>query len=424
MGFRAFVNSSQNGMASTSKGASSGQVKPVHFKFDVLLMLATIALVLFGILMVYSASADFSFSVFEDTTYVFRRQLLWLGLGITVACVLTLLDYHLWEKLALFAMGVAMIGLVAVLIFQDERFGAMRSLFSGSVQPSELAKFMIVVYLAVWLYNRRDQLKDVSFGLIPLALILGFVGGLIAAQPDLSALLTVVILGIMMFFLAGGELKQIVIVFVIGLIVGWLVLRLNIFSTGTYRVTSFLAGIRDPMEYSDHVRRSLESFVRGGWFGVGIGKAETKLVGLPFPHTDSIFAVIGEETGIFGATILIGLYLFLMWRGLIIARQATDPLGALLAGGLSFWLATEAFINMAVMVGLMPFAGNALPFISSGGSNLVVTLAAVGTLLSVSRVSYKVKSNEEKTYSAIVDLRRGNRRGSVSRPRHTASPKK
>src|SRR4030042_2423312 len=154
---------------------------------------------------------------------------------------------------------------------------------------------------------------------------------------------------------------------------------------------SFLAGLKDPLQYSEHVRRSLEAFMRGGWIGVGIGKSQTKLNGLPFPHTDSVFAVVGEETGVLGSGLLVILFLVLLWRGWLITRKAPDGLGILLGGGLTFWLCLEALINMLVMVGLLPLAGNALPFISSGGSNLMVVLASVGILLNLSMMSEKTK---------------------------------
>ncbi len=412
MGIRS-VNPGERDMASRPGSATT---QPVRLGIDVPLLLVTITLLIFGSLMVYSASADFSFQVYSSPTYVFGRQLTWLIVGVFVCFILALMDYHHWSKIAVPAMFVAIAGLVIVLFVQDERFGAMRSLFRGSVQPSELAKLVIVIYLSVWLYNRRDQLKDVSFGLIPLGFILGLIGGFIALQPDLSALVTLILLGIMMFFLAGGELRQLIIVLVLGVFVGLLVLRSEVFPTGTERVGSFWTGLQDPLKYSEHVRRSLEAFVKGGWLGVGIGKSETKLFGLPFPHTDSVFAVVGEETGALGASFLVVLYTLLMWRGLVIARRAPDGLGALLAGGLSFWVVTEASINMAVMVGLMPFAGNALPFISAGGSNLVVTLAAIGIILNVSRLSERQREQEERSVSAVVDLRRRDWRRSVSRP--------
>ena len=172
---------------------------------------------------------------------------------------------------------------------------------------------------------------------------------------------------------------------------------------------------------SYHVRWAFEAFVKGGWFGVGIGKAETKLIGLPVPPTDSIFAVVGEETGVFGALSLVGLYVLLLWRGLTISRRAPDQLGALLAAGLSLWIALEAFINMAVMVNLLPFAGNALPLISSGGSNMIVSLAAIGILLNISRLSERKKEENGKLFDAVVDLRRRDRRRSVSSAGRAAS---
>jgi cell division protein FtsW len=147
----------------------------------------------------------------------------------------------------------------------------------------------------------------------------------------------------------------------------------------------------------------------------------TKLTGLPVPPTDSIFAVIGEETGVMGAAALVALYIGLLWRGLGIARRAPDGLGTLLAAGLSIWLVVEALVNMAVMVGLLPFAGNALPFISAGGSNLVVSCAAIGILLNISRLSVKTQEEEAKTFNAVVNLRRWDRRRRLSRARHTSS---
>ena len=164
------------------------------------------------------------------------------------------------------------------------------------------------------------------------------------------------------------------------------------------------------------MRRSFEAIVNGGWFGVGIGKSQSKLTGLPVPPTDSVFAVVAEELGLFGAVLLIGLYGALVWRGLVIARRAPDMLGTILASGLVLWIAMEALINMAVMVGLLPFAGNALPFISAGGSNLVATLAALGILFNISRQTGEgtISDEEWRSYSAIVDLRGRNRRRSIS----------
>jgi cell division protein FtsW len=250
--------------------------------------------------------------------------------------------------------------------------------------------------------------------------ILGIIGGLIYLQPDLSAAGTVLILGGLLFFLAGADMKQIVFLMFMALGIGWVIVQFS--ATGQDRVASFLAGWQDPTHASYHVQRSFEAVIKGGIFGVGLGQADTKLTGLPFAPTDSIFAVVAEELGLFGSVLLMGLYGALVWRGLVIARRAPDMLGTLLASGITFWIGIEALINMAVMVGLMPFAGNALPFISAGGSNLVSTLCAIGIVLNISRQSgdfAKIEENEWRSFGAVVDLRRGNGRRSVSRPRRS-----
>ena len=401
------------------KPGFGGFVKPaagrrVVLGIDVPLLLLVITLLIFGLLMLYSASYDYSLVIYGDSARIFTRQLLWLGIGVVGAAILIVMDYHRLQKFAVLMMGVTVVALVGVLIVNEVRNNAVRTLLGGSIQPSEMAKLVTIIYLAVWTYAKRDQLSDVSFGLIPLAAILGVLGGLIFVQPDLSAVLTILFLGGVMFFLAGGDLRQIGILVIVALLVGWLVVQINI--TGGERVHDYLAGVKDPTQASYHVRRSLEAFVKGQWFGLGIGKSETKLTGLPVPPTDSIFAVIGEETGVLGATAVISLYGLLLWRGLVIARRAPDGLGALLAAGLSLWIALEAFVNMAVMVNLLPFAGNALPFISAGGSNLVVTLAAIGILLNISRASAQSQEEHGRTFSAVIDLRRRDRRRSVSSP--------
>jgi cell division protein FtsW len=187
-------------------------------------------------------------------------------------------------------------------------------------------------------------------------------------------------------------------------------------------VDSFLAGLQNPTNASYHVQRSFEAIIKGGIFGVGLGQADTKLTGLPFAPTDSIFAVVVEELGMFGSFLLISLYAVLVWRGLVIARRAPDMLGTLLASGMTMWIGIEALINMAVMVGLMPFAGNALPFVSAGGSNLISTLCAVGIMLNISRQGSDnaiPEENDRRSFGAVTDLRRGNGRRSISRSRRS-----
>jgi len=315
------------------------------------------------------------------------------------------------------AMLFTIVLLIIVLLMNEIRFGAKRALFSGSAQPSELAKLVSVIYLAVWLYAKRKDLNHIGFGLIPLSMILGIIGGLILVQPDLSAAGTVIVMGGLLFFLAGGDLKQIAIIVLATIAMASVVVAFS--ATGQERLRDFLLGLFNPQLASYHVLRSFEAIVQGGIFGLGLGNSQSKMTGLPVPPTDSIFAVIVEEMGLFGAIILIGLYAMLIWRGLVIARRAPDMLGTLLASGLVAWLGLEALINMAVMVGLMPFAGNALPFVSAGGSSLTVSLAAVGILMNISRQKGLATEpdNEWRSFGASVDLRWRNRRRRVSRTR-------
>jgi cell division protein FtsW len=410
MGTRTFVND----------GLSFSPVKKLTRGVDIPLVLTVVALMVFGLVMLYSASFDFSYKEFGSSTHMFERQVKWMMLGVAIVFVLSLFDYHNWRKIVVFAM-LGTIGLLITVLFVNElRLGASRSLFEGSYQPSEVAKLIAVIYLSVWLYAKRDFLHDISLGLIPLGVILGIIGGLIYLQPDLSAAGTVLILGGLLFFLAGADIRQIVFLLILAVFMGWVVVQVS--ETGQDRVASFMAGLQDPTHASYHVQRSLEAVIKGGVFGVGLGQADTKLTGLPFAPTDSIFAVIAEELGLFGTMLLMGLYAALVWRGLVIARRAPDMLGTLLAAGVTFWIGIEALINMAVMVGLMPFAGNALPFISAGGSNLVSTLSAIGIMLNVSRQSgesVKMEENDRRSFSAVVDLRRGNGRRRVSRPRRS-----
>lgn len=385
---------------------------------DVWLLLAVFTLLVFGALMVYSASWDFSLFVNDgDATATFRRQMMWLAVGVVVALIASYVDYHLYRKLAVPMMGVTVFLLVAVLAIGERRYNAVRTLADGSFSPSELAKVAIIIYLAVWLIAKRDRLSSFGFGMAPLGAIVGLVGGLIYLQPDLSAMITIGLLGGLLFFLAGGDLKQLVVLAAVVVAAGSVVVMGH--PTGSNRMESYLEGIKDPTQADYHVRRSIEAFVNGGLFGVGIGRSDTKYTGLPVPPTDSIFAVVVEETGLVGAVGLISLYMLLLWRGMAIAQRAPDSLGMMLAAGLTLWIVMEAMINMSVMVGLLPFAGNALPFISVGGSNLVVTLGAIGIIMNVARHGQtpvlEAAPLPRRRPNAPDDMRRRERRRRVPR---------
>jgi cell division protein FtsW len=378
--------------------------KSVRLGIDVPLLLVTFTLSIFGLLMVYSASWDFSYQEYGSNTYMFSRQLRWLLLSVVVALIVTYLDYHYWRRLAVPAMMVVIVGLIAVFVVNEVRYGSARTLNEGSFMPSEAAKLITVIYLSVWLYSKRNLIRDIQFGLIPLGGIIGIITGLILAQPDISAAATIIFLGGMLFFLAGADLKQIFILLMVAVMLGWAIVQVQ--PTAKDRMGSYIAGLGDPTQAHPHVRRAIESIVEGGMFGVGIGEADTKLVSLPFPPTDSIFAVVAEEFGLMGTTFLIGLYCVIIWRGLVISRNAPDMLGSLIAAGLTFWIAVEAFINMAMMVGLLPVAGNALPFISAGGSNLMVSMTSIGILMNIARLSKEQNTPYKRMDYAADGFRR------------------
>jgi cell division protein FtsW len=280
-------------------------VKSLRLGLDVPLLLAVISLMVFGLLMVYSASWGPSLEIGDDPAYFFTNQLRWAVLGSLGMVVVSLIDYHRFQRLVVPMMVVTLGMLIAVLLTGETRLNAQRALFGGSVQPSELAKLAIIVYLAFWLFSKRELINNIWFGLVPMGAIIGVTSGFILAQPDLSAVLTIVIMGGLMFFVAGVDWKQVLIIVVIAAAATWLLV--TIMPTGKARLEPYLAGLRNPVDASYHVQRSLESIVRGGVFGVGIGRGATKFTGLPVAHTDSIFAVIAEETGLLGAAGVIGL---------------------------------------------------------------------------------------------------------------------
>ena len=390
---------------------------------DWLLIGTVTALVLFGLVMVYSSSTKFSADIDQPVYYFLLRQAQWVAISAIVAVGLSFFDYHRFQRWSILLMIATLISLVFVVSMGAVTYGAIRSVSGGSIRPSELAKLVTILYVSVWLNAKRDVLNEISLGLIPLMMILGFTGGLILIQPDLSAAMTVILLGCILFFLGGGEWRQIIMVAAAAVVLGWIVV--NLYPTGVDRISRYLDGLSNPLEASYHVQRSLEAIINGGVLGVGIGHGSTKFTGLPVALTDSIFAVVTEETGLLGAGAIIAAYMILLWRGLSIARRAEDSLGALIASGITVWIAIEGLINMAVMVNLLPHAGNALPFISYGGTHLLVTMAGIGILMNISRASsqpdhaggaHRLGRNQGgNPFGAVIDLRWRDRGRRISR---------
>lgn len=382
----------------------------VAFGFDPWLLVLIVALIAFGLVMVYSASWDVSWRLEEDPYALFRQQLRHLSIGAVAFIVAAWFPIEWLRKLALPMIGVTILTLLAVLIVN---LGAehKRAFLAGSVQPSEMAKLALIIYLAVWMESKEERLAQMGYGFLPLIMIIGVVGGLILLQPDLSAGLTVGVVAVTMFFLAGAHLWQVFAMALGGGAFAFVLVRLS--QVGLDRWEKFVGGLVDIEKASYHVQQSLQSFYSGGVFGRGLGASRGKFGFLPAPHTDSIYAVVGEEVGLIGALIVLVLFCLLMWRGFRVGVHASGRLEMLLASGITFWIGVEALINMSVLLGLLPFAGNALPFFSYGGSNLVTTLAGVGFLFGVSRRA--AQEPEERNTVASLGIGGGNRRRRISR---------
>ncbi|HEY47578.1 MAG TPA: cell division protein FtsW [Anaerolineae bacterium] len=350
--------------------------------FDPWLLVLIVALMAFGLVMVYSASWDVSWRLHNDPDAIFWSQVGHFGIGLIVMIVAAWAPIDWVRRLAPILMLIAIGALLAVLLV-NVGSAHRRSFLGGSIQPSELAKLALIIYLAVWMESKGERLEDMGYGFWPLIMIMGIIGGLILIQPDLSAGLTVGIISVTLFFLAGARVFQVLVMAFGGGTLALLVVRLT--QTGQERWGEFIGGLVDLEEASYHVQQSLQAFYSGGIMGRGLGASRGKFGFLPAPHTDSIFAVIGEELGLLGAMFVLTLFCLFLWRGFRIAMSSPESLETLLASGITFWIGLEAMINMSVLLGLLPFAGNALPFFSYGGSSLVTTLSAVGLLFNISR---------------------------------------
>jgi cell division protein FtsW len=386
--------------------------------FDPWLVILIGAMVAFGLVMVYSASWDVSWRLFEDPSEILRRQVTNLVIGLLALAVAAGIPLRWLRRLALPILLFSLLALI-VLLLVHAGGGPRRAFLAGSIQPSELAKLALIIYLAVWMESKGERLSEWGYGFLPLMVIIGLLGALILMQPDLSAALTVGAVALGMFFLAGARASQYVLVTTGSAGMAYVLVWLT--RTGRERWQDYVDGLVDIEQASYHVQQSLQAFYGGGLFGRGLGASRQKFGFLPAPHTDSIYSIIGEELGLIGALGVLLLFYLLLWRGFRAALAAPDRLGFLLGCGVSFWVGVEAMVNMSVLLGMLPFAGNALPFFSYGGSSLVTTLAAMGLLLNISR--RRPRESARQGFDAVIGVGWRHRRRSVSRLSRRARPR-
>lgn len=362
----------------------SSRVNPtLRFQFDYWLLLAAAGLLVIGLLMVYSTTFDYGLRFKDDATYYFRRQMLALVIGLACLFIIMQFDYHILRRFSIPLMGATLFGLLFVLFFGESFLGAQRGFYEGSYQPSEVAKLATILYITHWLSTKGDRIKLVTYGLIPFSIITGVICALIVQQPDLGTAALIALVSFTIFFVAGADWRQFAIA---GLVGGFVFVFLAYaLPHAAARMDAYATALRDPEQASWHVQQTLIALGRGGVFGVGLGESAQKFGPLPLAHTDGVFAVLGEELGLLGSLTVLGLLIMLIWRGLRAARHARDSFGFLLALGITFWLGYQALMNVAVITAVIPFTGIPLPFLSYGGSSLVISLIAVGILLSISR---------------------------------------
>lgn len=348
-----------------------------------------VVLNLIGLLMVLSASSVTALYEYGSSWYQFKRQLVWLGLGSVALVAVMRVDYHRWSRWATPVL-IASIGLlVAVMVpgLGVEVNGSSRWLGYGAVriQPSEFAKLAVLVFVADLLARRFHRLDESRMGLRPVLAVFGAVATLLMLQPNLG---TTIILGAIVFtllFISGVPLKPLAAVVAGG---GVLALLAAVFEPYRMRrIMAFRDPWADPLNTGYQTIQSQVGIANGGLLGVGLGEGRAKWGFLPYAHTDFIYAIIGEEFGLFGSVLIIALFCMLGLLGVRTAMRAPDRFGMLLAAGVTAWILVQAFVNIGAVVGALPITGVPLPFVSFGGSSLLVTMAAAGLLLNVARQS-------------------------------------
>ncbi len=354
---------------------------------DHLLLVATAALLILGLMTVYSTSFAVGYLEFGDTNYFVARQAIFALVGVGVLVLFMQLDYRRLRTLSVPMMLLALAGLLAVLIpgAGVERNGASRWLELGpiSLQPSEFAKLAVIVYISAWLASRGDRISAFSLGFVPFVLMAGLVSGLIISEPDMGTTIIILLAASTLFFVAGAPLVHLALLIMMGGLVSWLVILSKDYQMD--RLTSFISPESDPQGVGFQIIQLLVALGSGGPAGLGWGASRQKFYYLPSAHTDGVFAILGEELGFIGLLAILSLFGFLLFRALRITMRSRDQFAQLLGVGIVSWIAYQTLINIGGITRTIPLTGVPLPFLSYGGSSLIALMAAVGVLLSISR---------------------------------------
>ena len=355
-------------------------------KIDRVLFTATLLLICVSVVMVYSASAVVALERFQQPYLFLTKQALWSVLGLVVLVVAMRVDYRTYRNEAFIwcLLGLVVLMLVGVL-FSAPINGTRRWFAVGGlgIQPSELAKVACVFFTALMLERRMHRIDDLSYSLLPIGLILGLVVALILLQPDFGTSISLALVVAVMVFAAGLHYR-----YFVGLALAALPAIYIVLVSAPYRRRRLLAfwdPWADPLGDGFQIIQSLVAVGTGGVFGRGLMAGVQKLFYLPEPHTDFIYAVISEELGLVGATAILICFCVIAWRGLRIAARAEDTFGSFVALGLTTMIAAQAFVNISVVLGLMPTKGIPLPLVSFGGSSLLINLLGMGVLLNISQ---------------------------------------
>lgn len=340
-----------------------------------------------GVVMIYSASSYYSMFHYDDSMYYLKRQLVWAVLGMSGMIFVMNIDYHNIRKFTPHLLIITIPVLLAVFFFPAVK-GAQRWIHLGplSFQPSELAKYVVVLFLAMSIDIKGDGIKKFGSGIVKYLAIAGIFAGLILAEKNLSIAAITMIVTFILLFVGGGRIKHLfgyIAPTLIGLAIAFTILE----PYRMRRLMNFLDPWKDAAGDGYQLIQSFYALGAGGITGLGLGQSRQKTLYMPEPHNDFIFSIIGEELGLIGCLVIIGLFLFFVYRGMRVAMTSIDVYGTLLATGITSVIAIQAIINIAVVTGSMPVTGVPMPFISYGGTSLVINMLAMGILLNISRYS-------------------------------------